>query len=363
VDPKFWDEIARYCKASGIITYEQDWLDRIFMNSPFASELGAGEAFADNMARACQEQNITIQYCMPYACYFMNGCRYENLTTIRTCTDRFNTNRWSDFLYGSRFARSLGIWPWTDVYMSGETDNILLSTLSAGPVGIGDAIGAENAANIFRAVRADGVIVKPDAPIVPDDATYIADAQKKAAPLVARTFTDHNGIKTDYIFAWNRRKASANTVRFSADSAAYVYDYFADTGRPVESGARFESPLAGNDTAFFVVAPVGKSGIAFLGDKGKFVGTGKERIESLADEPDRLTVGVVLAENEKSVVLHGFASSEPKATVLAGLDDAVQFNPATHYFKVVIKPEAGTPVDRSSGDPVRHVTVLLEVQK
>jgi hypothetical protein len=363
VDPKFWDEIARYCKASGIVTYEQDWLDRIYNNSPFASELGAGEVFADNMARACREQNISVQYCMPYACYFMNGCRYENLTTIRTATDRFNTNRWNDFLYGSRFARSLGIWPWTDVFMSGETDNILLSTLSAGPVGIGDAIGAENAANLFRAVRADGVIVKPDAPLVPDDATYIADAQKKAAPLIAKTFTDHAGIRTEYIFAYNRHKTPADTVKFSADKAAYVYDYFAGTGRAVDAGAAFESPLAENDSAFYVVAPVGKSGIAFLGDQGKFVGTGKERIESLTDEPGRLTVGLVLAENEKSVVLHGFATAEPKATVLAGLDDAVQFNPATHYFTVVIKPEANTPVDKSSGDPVHHVTVVLEIQK
>src|ERR1700759_2758641 len=165
----------------------------------------------------------------------MNGCRYENLTPTRTCTDPFNTNRWNDFLYGSRFARSLGIWPWTDVYMSGETDNILISTLSAGPVGIGHAIGAENTNNIFRAVRADGVIVKPDAPLVPDDATYIADAQKKPAPLVAKTFTDHNGIKTEYFFACNRRKTPADTVQLSANASSYVYDYFADTGKSVEA--------------------------------------------------------------------------------------------------------------------------------
>jgi hypothetical protein len=244
--------------------------------------------------------------------------------------------------------------------MSGETDNILISTLSAGPVGIGDAIGAEDTANLFRAVRADGVIVKPDAPLVPDDATYIADAQKKAAPLIAKTFTDHNGIRTEYVFACNRRKTPADTVRLSANNSSFVYDYFADSGRALETGAPFESPLAENGAAFYIIAPVGQSGIAFLGDKGKFVGTGKERIESLADEPGKLTVGLVLAENEKSVILHGFATAAPAATVLAGLDDAVQYNPVTHYFTVLIKPEANTPVDKSSGDPVRHVTVLLQ---
>src|SRR3954462_10540344 len=107
---------------------------------------------------------------MPYSFFFFRRSRHENLMTIRTSEDRFNTNRWNDFLYTSRLAASMGIWPWADVYMSAETNNVLLSTLSAGSVGIGDAIGAENRANLLRAVRADGVIVKPDAAIVPFDA-------------------------------------------------------------------------------------------------------------------------------------------------------------------------------------------------
>ena len=49
-------------------------------------------------------------------------------------------------------------------YMSRETNNVLLATLSAGPVGTGDAMGAENKANLFQAVRADGVIVNPTRP-------------------------------------------------------------------------------------------------------------------------------------------------------------------------------------------------------
>ena len=44
VDPKWWDNIAAYLKSSGIVTYEQDWLDRIFTYSPaFTSDIGTGE--------------------------------------------------------------------------------------------------------------------------------------------------------------------------------------------------------------------------------------------------------------------------------------------------------------------------------
>ena len=368
VDPKWWDRIADYMKTSGIVTYEQDWLDRIFTYSPaFSSEVGTGEAFLDNMARACKEQGITVQYCMPYPCYFMQGSRYENLTTIRTSEDRFNTNKWNDFLYTSRLAASMGIWPWADVYMSTEINNVLLSTLSAGPVGIGDAIGAESKANLMQAVRADGVIVKPDAAIVPLDRSYIADANQEPAPLTSGTYTDHRGIKTGYVFAFNRHKTPADKVHFTLgelglNSPAYVYDYFSGTGERVAPHGSFSAQLGRNKSAFYVVAPVGKSGIAFLGDKGKFVGTGKQRIESLCDEAGKLTVGVVLAANEKTVVLHGYAASAPKATVLAGEDDAVQYDPVTRYFTVAINVDGAAPTDKSSSDPVRKMTVILETQ-
>jgi hypothetical protein len=365
VDPKWWDSIAAYMKTSGIVTYEQDWLDRIYTYSPaFSSNVGTGEAFLDNMARACREQGITMQYCMPYPCYFLQGSCYDNLTTIRTSGDRFNTNRWNDFLYTSRLAASLGIWPWADVYMSGETNNLLLSTLSAGPVGTGDAMGEENKANLMQAVRTDGVIVKPDAPIVPLDRNYIADAENQPAPLTAGTYTESGGIKTRYVFAFNRRKTPEDKVNFTlgelgVNGPAYVYDYFAGTGALLPEKGAFSAPLGRDAAAFYVVAPVSKSGIAFLGDKDKFVGTGRQRIASLQDEPGRLTVEVVLAADEKSVVLQGFAAAAPTAAVLAGEDDNLQYDPVTRRFTIVVKPDAATPVDRSGRDPVRRMTVVL----
>ena len=366
VDPKWWDDIARYLKTSGIVTYEQDWLDRIYKYSPaFSSNRSTGQAFLDQMARACRERGITMQYCMPYPCFFLQGSRYENLTTIRTSEDRFNPDKWHNFLYTSRLASSLGVWPWADVYLSTETNNVLLSTLSAGPVGIGDAIGAENKSNLLRAVRADGVIVKPDVSIVPLDRTYIAEAQQAPAPLTASTYTDHDGVKTGYLFAFNRPQTQGSHVRFSLDELglsgpAYVFDYFSGVGTLLQAEGVFSAPLGENGSAFYVIAPVGRSGIALLGDKGKFVGTGKQRIASLRDEAGRLTIGIVLAENERSAVLHGFSALEPRATVISGAAGLLHYDPTTRYFSVDIQPDMSALVDKSAPDPVRRLTVLLE---
>ncbi|MEY2466310.1 MAG: hypothetical protein QOD03_831 [Verrucomicrobiota bacterium] len=366
VDPKWWDDIASYLKISGVTTYEQDWCDRIFTYSPaFSSNLVTGEDFLDNMARACKEKGITVQYCMPYACYFLQGSRYENLTTIRTCTDRFNPQRWNDFLYTSRLASSMGIWPWADVYNSTERNNVLLSTLSAGPVGIGDFIGAETGTNLSRAIRADGVIVKPDAPIVPLDQSYIADAQHRAAPLTSSTFTDHDGLKTIYVFAYNRPKTSAGEIHLTLaelglTGPAYLFDGHTGKGSRWETATTFSAALAQNDTAFYIVAPIGKSGLAFLGDPDEFVSTGKQRIASLQDEAGQLTVKVTFAESEKAIRLHGYALAAPEITVRSGHAGLVHYDADTRHFTVEVNPELNAPLDRSSGDPVRQIIVVLK---
>jgi len=369
VDPQWWNDIAAYLKSSGVVTYEQDWLDRIYKYSPaFSSNLDTAETFLDNMARACREQGITLQYCMPYPCFFLQGSRYANLTTIRTSEDRFNPALWNNFLYTSRLAASLGIWPWADVFKSSETANVLLATLSAGPVGIGDAMGTETMTNLLQAVRADGVIVKPDAPIVPLDRSYIADAQQAPAPLIASTYTRQGKIKTCYVFAYNRSKTHDGEVRFAADELGltgpvYVYDYFAGTGRRLEINESFSAPLSQGTSAFYAVAPVGESSIAFLGDSEKFVGTGRQRIALLHDEPGKLTVNVVFAEKETAVTLHGFAAATPKVQVESGRAGTVRYDAGTGHFSVEIKPGPKTSSDRSIGDPVRQVTVMFEMPK
>src|SRR5260370_14489514 len=80
--------------------------------------------------------------------------------------------RWTDCLYASRLASAVGAWPFTDNFTSTETSQLLLATLSAGPVGVGEPIGAVNGPNLLDAVRLGGVIVKPDVSLTPTDGSY-----------------------------------------------------------------------------------------------------------------------------------------------------------------------------------------------
>ncbi|WP_037569904.1 carbohydrate-binding protein [Phaeacidiphilus oryzae] len=475
-DPAFWQKTMDYLKEAGVVVYEQDWL---CSHAQPAENLTDADAFFDSMARSAAGDGLDLQYCMALPRDYLQSVHYPNLTTIRVSDDRFDRPKWDMFLYDSQFAGALGVWPWVDVFMSGEIDNLLLANLSAGPVGVGDALGKVDAGHLFQAVRSDGVIVKPDVPIVPTDATYIAEAGAAAGsppPMVAATHVAHEGLTYRYVFAYARSfatpqqlyqaedarlsgavvgtgeagytgsgyadyqhdsgdyvewtveapaagtytlqfryanasftdrplavsvnggeartlsfpstgwwttwsvvgltaelTAGANTVRATATGAgggnidwlgvtrgsvptgmvqqasfapaelgltgpAYAYDYFAGTGALVGPGGRVSARVTGG--TYWIVAPVGPSGIAFLGDAGKFVAHGAKRIERLSDD-GVVHATVAFAAGEGPVTLHGYAPRKPTATAGTGGVGPVSYDAATRRFSVTVHAGAG----------------------
>lgn len=343
IDPQYWDDIISYIASAGVVTYEQDWLGA---QAQTDFNLNDPDAFLDNMARATAENGLTMQYCMALPRHYLQTSKYDNITNMRTSNDRFDRNKWDAFLYASRLAGALGVWPWSDVFKSSELANLLLSTLSAGPVGVGDAIGSLNRANLLRVVRNDGVIVKPDVPIVPLDQSFLNDAQNLGRPMVASTYTDFGAIKVFYIFAYNRGSDTTTTftpASFGVSGPVYVYSYFAGSGTLMDAGDTFSEPMnSGSGSAryaYYIVVPIGPSGIAFLGDAEQFVSLGRKRIAALTDD-GTLEATIAFADGEPSRTLHGYSPSEPNITATNGAIDSVTYDPSTQLFTVVVSPGA-----------------------
>ncbi len=247
MDPGFWDEIAGYLQSSGSVGYEQDWLSEITRHSPgLTARVGMDDQFLGSMADAFARRGMSLQYCMAYPMHFLQGSKYANLTTIRTSMDGFKPEHYRAFLYASRLAAALGIWPWTDVFRSADTDSLLLATLSAGPVGTGDFLGQEDKAGILLAARPDGVLVKPDASLLPTDQSYLAEAQGRERPLVASTFTRHQGLETVYAVAIRKPGDPAAGLavepgELGLAGPAYVFDYFSGSGKALKAGTPWTS--------------------------------------------------------------------------------------------------------------------------
>ena len=346
-DPLYWDTVADYLRASGAAVYEQDWLGTAAQTN---LNLDDEAAYLDNMARSLQQRGLNMQYCMALPGHYLQSTRYGNLTTIRAAEDRFDRNRWDEFLFASRLAGALGIWPWSDVFMSGETNNLLVATLSAGPVGVGDRIADLNGQNLRLAVRGDGVIVKPDVPLAPTDQSFVNDAQASGKPMVAATYTDFERSRALYILAYRRGSDSGVSFIPAAQGLSgqvYVYNYFSGAGRVIDAASPFEDSLDG-DRAYYIVAPVGPSGIAFLGDAGHFVSLGRKRVARLRDG-GAVEAMVSFAAGETSRTLFGYAPSAPVVVAGSGGAGVVSYDTQTQMFRVTVTPDDGGSADITIG--------------
>jgi hypothetical protein len=338
VDPAYWDSVASYLQDAGALTYEQDWLSA---KAQTACNLADPDAFLGNMASSMANHGLTIQYSMAFPRHFLQSSKYNNVTTIRVSGDGFGRGGWDSFLYGSRLAGALGLWPWSDVFQSTQTQNLLLSTLSAGPVGVGDPIGSLSGSNLFQSIRGDGAIVKPDVPLVPLDQTILGDAQGSTSPMVAATYTDFGEMKAVYVFAYGRggdMPVSFTPASLGLSGSAYIYNYFGGTGQLLDAAGTFADTAPVNGV-YYIVVPVGPSGIAFLGDAGQFVSLGKQRISAVSDR-GRLQAGLVFAAGETVRVLRGYSPSPPVVLAIDGQADAPVYDRSTGLFTVAVSPGA-----------------------
>jgi hypothetical protein len=354
IDPLYWGAVASYLASSGSAGFEQDWLAD---KATTAYNLTDGDDFLGNMASALGKQNVNIQYCSATARHFLQSSKYNNVTTIRTSQDRFDQTRWTNFLYASRLASAVGAWPFTDVFMSCETDNVLVATLSAGPLGVGDRLGSLNVGNLLRAVRPDGVIVKPDVPLTPLDSSFWSDSQNAQAPMIAATYSDFGDLRGWYFFLYAQ---GANTrAQFSLSDAGvngpvFLYDYFNDTGRVVQPGELLNEDATGH--RYLVAAPIGVSGIALVGDAGQFVTLGKKRVTALADD-GVVQVSLAFAAGEGSRTLQGYSPDSPIVTAGTGAVGTRSYDPATGRFTVEVMPGpdgvASLRIRRARNEPGR----------
>jgi hypothetical protein len=354
-DLDIWRRVARTLKQSGMIIFEPDFL---------ASRATAANTFDDEksleaMATAMGEKGIALQYCGPAARHFLLAFKYEGIHTIRVSPDRFGWTRWDTELYGSMILKAGSVWPTVDNFQTTEKRNLLLAVLSAGPLSLGDPIGAF--IPIDEAISSDGLILKPDVPMVPTDASFVqeasaieradsASASRSAAPgaaamdqpvlppLIAHTHSGIGASRVEYVFAYSRDLNTTTRVSFSPRELGYtgdvyVYDYFDRSGQRQPAAQKIETSVD-SQGSYFVIAPVGSSQIAFLGDLSKFVPASTLRMPTLLDD-GRITLALRF-ESGETVSLWLSALSAPSVSADGATISAVKFDSGTGLYQITV---------------------------
>jgi hypothetical protein len=135
----------------------------------------------------------------------------------------------------------------------------------------------------------------------------------------------------DANFGWN-----ITPEALGIRSPAYVYDVTHKRGVALAAGEPYSADLGDGQYAFVIIAPIGPSGIAFLGDQDKIASTGKQRIAGIRESAESLEVTVLTAPGEPVVTLHGFAEVAPACQLADGKVLPVQYDAATKHFTVAV---------------------------
>lgn len=372
VDPGLWDHIAHTLKNSGMIIYEQDFLS----SSARATNTFDDEKFLNAMSAAMGKYGINLQFCMPLARHLLQAIKDERVHTLRVSGDRFGWNHWDQEMYGALVLNAGSVWPTVDNFQTTEERNLLLAVLSAGPLALSDPIGSF--VPITEAIRRDGLILKPDFSLVPTDASFVAEAAaieqfygvngptasnpgNKATlilpPLVSHTSSNFGSTKVEYVFAYSRNLNATESVMFSPQDFGftgnvYVYDYFGKTGWQQPAAREIARPVD-SQGSYFVIAPIGPSGMAFVGDLSRFVPASRQRVVTLTDN-GQITTELQFNPPE-TVPISIFAASAPIVTATNGATaSAPTYDSTTGLYQVTVTSGANAqPTIRIAAAPAQ----------
>lgn len=313
----------------GAVTYEQDWMVESFLGVRGLREApGRARAWQEALDRIASRHGLTLQWCMSSPADFLQTLTLERVTSIRTSGDyRYlfdNGFNWVWFLHGNALARALGLNPFKDVFLSPASGEpyaeveALLAALSAGPVGIGDRIGATDRDLVLRTCREDGVLVKPDAPLAAVDRCFRASAFLQSELLTAETYSEHPAGRWIYVVtlhASRERAALSGRLCLQDLGAArpagrvVAYDWRRRTWSLLEPDGDWEVELPFQDWDFRVLCPLLPGDRAVFGDIDKYASAGDRRIAGITADGDTISFEVLGAPDTSAVV----AGCSPRA--------------------------------------------------
>ncbi|HUR76311.1 MAG TPA: hypothetical protein VMZ22_00035 [Acidimicrobiales bacterium] len=290
--PELYERWLDQCVEWGVETFEHDWLIEAFLGvRGLREEPGRARAWQEGIDRAAGRRDITLQWCMPSPADICQTVTLANVTSIRTSGDHGYLVSagylWAWFLYTNVFAGALGLHPYKDVFHTQSEHaevEALLSALSTGPVGIGDPLGRADASVVRRTCRADGVLVKPDTPVMAIDRAFRKWATRRGQLM---TGTTGSGV-VDYVVTLNCTDRDASgRVEPEITTRSAVWDWRAQTLEIVEPGGGWDLSLASLDWDYRVVAPI-VDGVAVIGDPVLYATAGDMRVHHV--DGDTVTV-------------------------------------------------------------------------
>ncbi len=319
----YWRYTAKKIASWGAISLQHDFLSNYEGDPVMMAAPDKMNTYFKSIARALREQGMTMHYCMQRARNVLESTENPVMVSLQGShdhhvkisppareEDRNDAFVWKHLLFASAFYGSVGIWPSRDniqtVADPNAFEDLLLANLMGGLMELGHRIGEANWDLLKKVYReGDGLVLKPDRPIVPLDRCYLDGSA------VGYTESNISGKRWYYVLSL---PPAGYLAQFSPSDvgAAGVWAAF-DWDRRTVSVRQAGTPISLLQEAkhqYLVLAPVLENGMAVIGDADKFITMADQRIASVESSAKSVRIGVI-SSREASPTVVGYSAQRP----------------------------------------------------
>jgi hypothetical protein len=291
----FFDWFFQQQKGWGLSMYEQDWMCTEYDNvGALRSNISMGDLWLSGMATGATKAGLTIQYCMPYPYDVLHAAAEPAVTNARATGDYFHAVDQWNVANTALFYWPIGVLPFKDGFYSssekqigGQTAGpekspdreIIMATLSCAMVGPMDGINLLNKTRTMASCNSDGLILKPDRPIMTSDACFL---NRKSDCHIAQTYSDVKSISSMltfgriiYLFSSDSTEISDAHFFLDASKDDYIiYNWYTESAAKLEAVNTVAHGYEGHSYA--IAAPITGS-LAFVGEPDKYTTASAKR--------------------------------------------------------------------------------------
>ena len=328
--PEYWQDTAERLASWGATLLQQDFQSVYEGDAEMMSGIDKMDAYFRNMAKALEEKGLTMQYCMQMPRNIMQSTENPVVTSLQGSWDHHvppsepqpqhqddDPYVWKHLIFTSAFYGAVGIWPSRDniqtVADPNAYEDVLLANLLGGEIQLGHRIGECNFDLVRKTWReGDGLILKPDRPIIPLDCCY------RQGGAVGYTESKVSGNTWYYVLslppAGHLCEFTPQDLGVKGRWAVYHHDigrvWVVDAATPIVLRRDVKHE-------YFVLAPVFENEVAIFGDIEKFVTMADMRISSAEVSLTGVRVEVVSGQGH-SPTIAGYSSRHPSNVEASG---------------------------------------------
>ena len=324
---EYWRDTAERMASWGVTLLQQDYQNVYEGNAGMMDDLNKMNDYFQNMAKAMQEKNMTIQYCMQLPRNILQSTENPIMTSLQGSQDHHIGGNapvaWKHLLFTSAFYGAVGIWPSRDNIQTVADPNayeeVLVANLLGGEIQLGHRIGECNFELVRKTYReGDCLVLKPDRPIVPIDRCYLQGPEAGRGGVVGYTESRRNENTWYYVLSLPPSGyLSEFCPRDLGGTGRWAVFNHGNRGVSVVDS---DSPIAlqhGVKHEYFVLAPLFENEVAVFGDVEKFVTMADMRIALVEAGREGLRVGVI-SNQEWNPVTVGYAARRPAGVEAGG---------------------------------------------